>query len=153
MTDSARHPPDEPQVTAPQSLVDDLAALYGRPAPVPEHVDEAILAMARRRLAPRRRPVRVVRWAAAAAAAAVLAVALVPAARHALWPGPAAAIREDIDGNGRLDILDAFALARHLVGEEPVKMEWDLNRDGVVDAADVDDVAYAAVRLERGALQ
>jgi len=83
----------------------------------------------------------------------VLAVALVPAARHALWPQPPAAIREDIDGNGRLDILDAFALARHVVGEEPVKMEWDLNRDGVVDAADVDDVAYAAVRLEWGALQ
>lgn len=151
MPDDDSHPPDEPQVVAGQALADDLAALFGPPVDVPEHVDEAILAMGRRLARPRPR-VRVKRWAAVAAAAA-LAIALVPVARQALWPEPVAAVREDIDRNGRVDILDAFTLARHLVGERDVKPEWDLNEDGVVDDVDVDTVAHAAVRLDQGALQ
>ena len=152
MSEPSQPAPDEPQVLAPQKLADDLAALFGQPAAVPEPVDRAIVALARRRLAPRRAPARVLRWAAVAAAAAVLAVALVPVARLVLWPEPAATVREDIDRNGRVDILDAFTLARHLVYRRPVKPEWDLNEDGVVDDADVDDAAMAAVRLDRGLL-
>ena len=152
MSEPSQPAPDEPQVLAPQKLADDLAALFGQPAAVPEPVDRAIVALARRRLARGGAPARVMRWAAVAAAAAVLAVALVPVARLVLWPEPAATVREDIDRNGRVDILDAFTLARHLVYRRPVKPEWDLNEDGVVDDADVDDAAMAAVRLDRGLL-
>ena len=77
MSEPSQPAPDEPQVLAPQKLADDLAALFGQPAAVPEPVDRAIVALARRRLAPRRAPARVMRWAAVAAAAAVLAVSTI----------------------------------------------------------------------------
>ena len=58
--------------------------------------------------------------------------------------------RADIDGNGRVDILDAFRLARSIEARGPVDRKWDLNGDGRVDQADVDLVACAAVRLDQG---
>ena len=53
----------------------------------------------------------------------------------------------DIDGSGRVDILDAFALARHLEHVQSVETNWDVNQDGRLDRADVNAVAMAAVRL------
>lgn len=55
--------------------------------------------------------------------------------------------REDFDRNGRVDILDAFGLARRLEGAAAPGPEWDLNGDGVVDRRDVDVMAMAAVRI------
>ena len=59
---------------------------------------------------------------------------------------PARGVGKDIDGDGRIDIRDAFMLARQIErgGRRPA---WDFNGDGVVDRADVDLVAMAAVRL------
>ena len=56
----------------------------------------------------------------------------------------------DFDGDGRVDILDAFALARHLESAHKPKDKWDMNGDGIVDRADVDRIAMAAVSLKRG---
>jgi hypothetical protein len=56
----------------------------------------------------------------------------------------------DIDRNGRVDILDAFKLARHIESADRIETEWDFNGDGLIDRNDVDVVALAAVRLEKG---
>jgi hypothetical protein len=58
----------------------------------------------------------------------------------------------DIDRNGRVDILDAFKLARHIESGGPAETEWDINGDGLIDRGDVDVVALAAVRLDKGVL-
>ena len=58
----------------------------------------------------------------------------------------------DIDRDGRVDILDAFALARRLEGTDAPADNWDMNGDGVVDQGDVDSVAMAAVSLKGEAL-
>ena len=67
--------------------------------------------------------------------------------------------RADVDHNGRVDILDAFLLARSIEARGPVDVtpsgaadtQWDLNGDGRVDKDDVNLVASAAVRLDKGA--
>ena len=61
-----------------------------------------------------------------------------------LWSGP---VREDIDRNGRVDILDAFALARQIEAGSGRLPDGDINGDGVVDAGDVDAIALKAVAL------
>ena len=68
--------------------------------------------------------------------------------RTALKP-PAA--QGDVDRNGRVDILDAFKLARHIESAGAVEGKWDMNGDGQVNREDVDIVAFAAVRLDKGA--
>lgn len=136
------------ETQAPQGLIDDVRALYGTGVAVPPQVDEGILARAQRRFARRRMVARGLRWGVAGvAAAAVLLVAVT------IWPGlrSVAAGREDIDGNGQVDILDAFTLARNIEAPDGVKKEWDLNGDGVVNRIDVDTVALAAVSLKGGA--
>ena len=59
-------------------------------------------------------------------------------------------ISVDIDGNGRVDILDAFKLARDIESAEKTEMKWDINGDGFVNRSDVDFIAFAAVRLDKG---
>ena len=63
---------------------------------------------------------------------------------------PSKVVPSDIDGNGRVDILDAFKLARGIEGVERGATEWDINGDGVVNREDVDYVAFKAVRLDKG---
>jgi len=140
----------------------DLRGLFEPSSAVPPQVDGAILERARRRLARPRPSVLRFRWAAGvAAAAAVIALAVI------LHRGPtssdrpsstihhqsAAAQRQpDLDGNGRVDILDAFRLAKQIESGSrgPADGDWDINNDGRVDRADVDTVAFAAVRIEKG---
>jgi hypothetical protein len=144
----------EPQIS-PQ-LHQDMRALFEPPGAVPRQMDKAILDRARRCLIRPRRLIIPLRWAAATAAAAAIVVGAVvyhgvtsdnhqsSIVNHQLGrPGPA-----DIDGNGRVDILDAFRLARNIESRSPADMKWDLNGDGLVDRKDVDAVAFAAVRLD-----
>jgi hypothetical protein len=103
-----------------------------------------------------RRPVirRIGPWAAAAAAVIAIAAWLAhpwrtpstPSAPFATSVEPA-----DLDRNGRVDILDAFALARRLDAGDTPESTLDLNRDGAVDARDVDLLALRAVALDEGA--
>ncbi len=140
----------------PRRLQDDLTALYGGDVSVPAAVDEAVIDLARRRLAGRRRARLVLRMAqvgAAAAAAVGLMVWLAGVGqREADAPSSigVVAAREDIDRNGAVNILDAFVLARRIKAAGEFQTAWDVNRDGAVNRADVDAVAAAAVRLEQG---
>jgi hypothetical protein len=57
---------------------------------------------------------------------------------------------EDLNHDGRVDILDAFQLARQLqTGQKPAA-GLDLNGDGVVDWHDVEVLATRAVQLDKG---
>lgn len=152
-------PSEQPQAdleSLPAGLIEDLGALY--PAPrVPATVDARILNNARAamlRTSHRRR--RILRWTGAVGGAAAAAAAIVLVALHlqTVRPTVSPTLAGDIDGNGRIDILDAFAVARqiHANGDQPLPVTRtnagiDLDRNGVIDQADVDALASLAVRV------
>ncbi len=165
------HLPADSELQAPQRLADDLSALFGPATGIPPETDQAILAMARQHLSRPPRQLHLLRWAAvAAAAAAVLLVALTaslfqretpPSAPKA--PSEAAApslaarpapvvprppLEGDLNGDGVVDILDAFRLAKQIELAKALKPEWDFNHDGVVDRKDAEAIAQSAVRLD-----
>ena len=154
MKDNHKPTNERPEPEAPKGLRDDLAAIYAADVPVPAEVDRAVLTMARRRVTRRRRHKLAFRWAAgvAAAAAVVMFAVFVTGPERDRDTLTLVAAREDVDRDGRVDILDAFVLAKHVeAGRKPVA-RWDFNGDGRVDRADVDTVAMAAVKLNGGAL-
>ncbi len=135
----------------------DLAALGSRHIEVPSDVDNAVLAAARSALSECRRGRRsTLRWARWTAAAAALTLVLWlgsllttrPAALRSA-SAPIASVPGDLDRSGRVDILDAFALARQLDSDIAPPL-GDFNGDGLIDRADVDAIAMAAVRLTEG---
>jgi hypothetical protein len=152
-------PPDE---ALPPTLLADLSALY--PAPrVPLAVDRRVLNDAAAVYARQARHRRWLRWggAGAAAAAAVLVVGLIlhrpggPPGRtythSGTLPPGSPGLPGDVDGDGRVDILDAFGLARKLRDANgrrlPGNRIEDVNGDGVIDEKDVDLIAQRAVRV------
>jgi len=142
----------------PDRLRRDLRGLFEPPGAVPPRVDKIILDQARQRLAKPRRLIIRLRWAAGIAAAAAViilgAILFNPQSgiRNPKSISPALAEgRADVDANGRVDILDAFQLARQIETRGPVAPQWDLNGDGRIDQDDVNLVALAAVRLDKGA--
>jgi hypothetical protein len=58
--------------------------------------------------------------------------------------------REDLNRDGRVDILDAFQLAREIQSGAVPATITDLNNDGVVDRQDADIIAMHSVKLEKG---
>lgn len=122
----------------------DLNSLFTPAEPIPDRVDRLVFDRADAHLGRKMPRLRIFRRAAVAAA-----VAAVILAGLTLRTGPA--LPEDIDRNGRVDILDAFTLARRLENNADLKTKWDFNNDGQVDREDVDLVAMAAVRLEETA--
>lgn len=128
-------------------LARDLARLARTGIDVPPEIDLAIADAARAQLGGgrrRRRHLRSTGWSVAAAATLALATWL--------WLRPVTSpsgtpIAGDLDGNGRINILDAFALARVLDAGAP-PAACDLNGDGRIDAADVDALALRAVLLD-----
>jgi len=156
MTERKEHHDNELGLGVSPSFAEDLGAIFGPPGQVPEDVDRAVAEAARRHLGRPPRKLWWVRWAVAAAttAAAVIVWTVgIPAVRA---PAPHATQvaaemnRADIDRNGRVDIIDAFQLARHIESASPTKRTWDINGDGLVNRDDVDQVARAAVRLNKG---
>jgi hypothetical protein len=138
-------------------------------------VDRAIAEAARRHFAHCPRRIRLPRWGipAAAAAAAIIVVALCswrhePAGNRSATQSErstyrtvahrqtddaaiaAIDVRADIDRNGRVDILDALTMARHMEAGHPTTNLWDVDGDGFVNSNDIDAVAYEAVRLDKG---
>ena len=135
---------------------EDLKSVYGARRGVPVEVDRAILAEARKHLGKKRPRLRIGRWAVSAAAVAAVVVFAFVHDYDAGDSGQMAmfdmeAIKEDIDRNGRVDILDAFVLARRVEASDGFDAEWDINGDGIVDSKDIDAVAARAVRINKGA--
>jgi hypothetical protein len=85
-------------------------------------------------------------WVAAATTAIVLVIAM---PRFVAKPGNSFA-KEDLNLDGRVDILDAFALATKLKAGAIASPQLDLNGDGVVDSRDVAVLAAQAVSLRKG---
>ena len=157
MTESNEHFDSQSELQVPKQLADDLSAIFGTEPSVPREVDQAIVAIAAGRLRRHRNRVLVLRFAVplAAAAAIVLAVFVAdPFGWISKKPSNvfAAVAAEDIDRNGTVNILDAFALARRVDAKQSDD-QWDINRDGEVNRLDVDRIAMAAVSLDRGILQ
>jgi len=99
---------------------------------VPPFVDARIRAIAR----PTRR-----RWFAAAAALLIgLGATWFALERRPVAPG-------DVDRSGRVDIVDAYALAVRLRSGQQLEPLYDLNGDGKVDERDVDEIARRSVAI------
>lgn len=99
---------------------------------VPPFVDARIRTIAR---PPRRR------WLAAAAALLIGATAAWFALDHKpVLPG-------DVDQSGRIDIVDAYALAVRLRSGQKVDAACDVNGDGKVDERDVEEIARRSVAI------
>ncbi len=148
MNEHEQNEPDDPQL--PVELADQLKALYGQPLFVPPRTDELVLAKAREHLrhpGRSRRISRFPRWLAAAATVALcawLGSSWLPSRR------PKFAAREDLNHDGRVDILDAFVLARRLAEGSASSPLCDINGDGAVDQKDIDAIAARAVKLDKG---
>jgi hypothetical protein len=158
MTMQAPHnnPHDQDEaLEAPTGLVSALKRLPREPVFIPRAADDAVLRAARKHLNPPQAPKpgwsRIVWWLAGATAVvlgiAVPLLVMKPAPEHsresAFAPG-------DLNHDGRVDILDAFALARQLKSGRVQSPQLDLNGDGVVDEHDVAALAARAVRLDPG---
>jgi len=159
MSAADRDAPESEDLELPESLVDALRALdrdAGALA-VPREVDAAILRVAHARLT--LRAARATQGSGALAARTVGAfwrrssVAALLALAVGIWMAYVAPERAaaDVDANGRVDILDALALARRVAaGSVDAERRWDFNGDGAVDRFDVDDLAFSVVRAASG---
>lgn len=139
---------DEPKLSAPPKLVDALSRVSDKVVFVPPAVDEAIIRAAHRHLQPRRRIW--LRWPRLLPATAVTLLLF----GWALWiiqpfSSRPAKLLGDVNGDGQIDILDAFALARCVKTSPSACLQFDMNGDGVIDRSDIELLASRAVRLER----
>jgi hypothetical protein len=143
----------------------DLGNMFRPQSSVPPEVDRAILDRAGRKLIrPQRRHYIIRRIGIIAATAAVIILAF--SLDLSRKPSPSTSVTyfaetrsADIDHSGRVDILDAFKLARQIESannSESIlslrKQGFDMNGDGLIDRGDVEFIAKAAVRLDKGVL-
>ena len=169
-------PEQEPE--APAKLVTDLKDLHKEHIFVPPKVDQSILNAAREQLEETsREPAEqetarqpwIPQWApwAAAASLMLLLFLTLPGEKHTspsalaeasvsaeeVAPkqkplSPAAMIsRKDINKDGQVDILDAFMLASR-IQTGAIEENWDINGDGQVNQADVEEISAFAVKLD-----
>lgn len=129
-----------------------LRAIHGISQPVPHDIDramrQAILSHFEHSSADRRciwPRWRFVSWTAAAAG--ILAAVWMLTPMYSPSPMLAKGDPSDLDRNGRVDVLDAFMLARRLESTVLVDLAADVNHDGRIDERDVDAIAQQAVAL------
>ena len=163
MNENMEHFDENLDLRISSKLSADLNVLYESKRLVPPEADRAVSDRIRQHFAfekPVKDNQQRFRWAvlwkvAAAAAVVILAFTLdlirepAPTTEYSITAGMQTT---DIDHNGRVDILDAFKLARQIKDTDQVESKWDINGDGLVDNSDVDVVALAAVRLDKGVL-
>jgi hypothetical protein len=146
---------DSADSPAPPRLIAALRQGQSQRVFVPPTVDEAVLRAARQHLAPvkQRSPAPLAhwfRWLAFATACVLLCVVFwLTRSGSPLNRAPAYA-HEDLSRDGRVDILDAFLLARQLQSGDKPGPSLDLNGDGAADHRDVETIAAEAVKLEKG---
>jgi hypothetical protein len=141
-----RNQPDSENVEAPAKLVAALKESSRREIFVPPYVDRAVLAAARAQLTRSKKANaagfrRWMLWPALVAGCAIVVLLV----RTLTTPVPFA--REDLNRDGKVDILDSFALARELKSGRSLPASMDVNGDGVVDERDVTSIAGRAVVL------
>lgn len=156
--------------TLPPAIIDALRELDG-PAVMPDPLRDAdVISGARRHLAGvaqverKRRNLRLFfaggAGGALAAAAMIAFVVLVwnpankPMASQDHFAATESSIADaidpvDLDANGSIDILDAYALAKKIQQGEP-SIANDFNNDGRIDQLDIDLIANQAVQLDTG---
>jgi hypothetical protein len=159
MTEKNKYFDEDLDLRIPSKLSADLKALFEPQVGVPPEVNRAVMDRAHKHFdamqSGKRRRLRVHwAWRIAAAAAVVIFAFSLDLTKQAGPTTDRFSISKiqnvDIDRNGRVDILDAFKLARHIETADRTETEWDINGDGLIDRNDVDVVALAAVRLDKG---
>jgi len=159
MTERKEHFDEDLDLRVPTKLSADLNALFEPQTGVPPEVDHAVMDRAHKHLAPlqsgRGKRLRIHwGWRIAAAAAVIILAFSLDLTKQTGPKTDSFSLSKtqavDIDRNGRVDILDAFKLARHIETAGHTETEWDFNGDGLIDHSDVDMVAFAAVRLDKG---
>jgi len=155
MSEETRHFDEDLDLRISPKFSEDLNILFKPQFSIPPGVDRAVLNKAHQCLNPKHWGHRILRhiniWRIAAAAAVIIFAFSLnltqkpePTTSQSLLVEARAV---DIDRNGRVDILDAFKLARYVESAERTDKKWDINGDGLVNRNDVDLVASAAVRL------
>lgn len=161
MTERTEHFDEDMDSKVSNRFSNDLKALFEPQRGVPPEVDRAVLDRAHKHFAqmqPGKSKRLRIHWAwriAAAAAVIILAFSLDLTKQGGLTTDSFSVSETpavDIDRNGRVDILDAFKLAKQIESAGPLQAGWDVNGDGLIDRDDVDVVALAAVRLDKGVL-
>jgi hypothetical protein len=147
MTNDPNTPTDPADDDLPPRLRDALARLDEPAVHVLPALDARILSRAKADYARRTRFRPALRWISAiTAVAAAVAIAFIVQATL-LHPAVHLA-KGDINGNGRIDMLDAYVLAKRVASGGKLDPAWDVNGDGMVDQKDVDWIASAAVSIE-----
>ena len=155
MNEETEHVDEDLGLRVSQKFSEDLNILFKPHFSIPPEVDRAISDRAHEHFSPKHWSYHILRhvsiWRIAAAAAVIIFAFSLNLTQK---PGPTTsqsllveARAIDIDENGRVDILDAFKLARYVESAERNERKWDINGDGLVNGNDVDLVASAAVRL------
>ncbi len=154
MTERKEHFDEDLDLKISPEFSADLRTLFKPQLSVPPEVDRAVIDKSHQHFIPKHWRHRIFQhvslWRIAAAAAVIIFAFSLNLTQK---PGPTInssfiveAQAVDIDRNGRVDILDAFKLARHIESANAEK-KWDINGDGFVNRKDVDLVASAAVSL------
>jgi hypothetical protein len=146
------HDDDSNETPAPPRLIAALRRTQANRVFVPPATDDAVLRAAQNHFAPGKLRGSVAlthwfRWLAFATACLLLCAVAYRLTRPGSFPAHA---QEDLNRDGRVDILDAFQLARQLQARDNPATGPDLNGDGEVDQRDVEIIAAQAVKLEKG---
>ena len=120
-----------------RATLDGFRGLAARLAPAPVEVPADV----KRRLLALTRPRRSARSLAMAAALLIAVGGL----WFALWGRPA--VPGDVDRSGRIDIVDAYALAVRLKSGVRMDAAYDVTGDGKVDERDVEELARRSVAI------
>ena len=130
-------------VAALGTLKDELRSAYGLPGQIPSSIRERL---------PASRPkktVLLVRWQRAAIRIAA-AVLLVIGAGYWLTRSEVQSVPSqvaDVNGDGRVDVLDGLMLARQIVSSSGAPEAGDVDRNGSVDVRDVSKLMETVVAM------